>query len=199
MGGLSDLLARSRGLALFVGVLVVAAAIGAVVLAASLGDLRHANLPGHQWPPAGYYRNPFSNDPEDLLSFAEAARVRADFMIDGQIDVDAFSRGDVAALAGARTGNALSKVQELVTSNNTQGIAEREQVHDDTIVVGRLRNPNDPKAGPMWCVEERGSGTITYFSKATEVSIRAQTLRFDNRFWLVLTGQRYLITDVEVR
>ena len=200
MERLTDLLAGSPRRALVVGALVVAAAIGVVLLAASVGDLRHANLPDHPWPPPGTYRNPLDpTDQDDLLSSAEATRVKADLLNDGEIELRAFEQGDVEALSRSRTGNALGKVQELVASNNALGIAEREEIHRDSIVVGRLPNPNEPAAGPLWCVEERGSGSITYFSKATGATVRTQTLSFDYRFWLVLVGQRYLITDVEAR
>src|SRR5262245_50747027 len=82
---------------------IVAVVIGCVFVAAvavvlRVGDLRLANFPGHPYPPTGYYRNPFSDDPGDLIDAATAARVRADFQRDGQLEVDAFARGDASLL-----------------------------------------------------------------------------------------------------
>src|SRR5258707_8860476 len=68
---------------------VLAAVFAAVVAAgADLGDWRHSSFPGHPYPPPGYYRNPFSQDPGDLVPAAEAARVRADFLQDGRVELD---------------------------------------------------------------------------------------------------------------
>ena len=182
-----------------VGVALVAALVGAVWVVTTIGDPRYASLPGRPFPPNGYVRNPFSSDTADIFSAAEADGVKRDLLEDGRVELEAFEKGDVDALSRARTGNALVKVQEIVARNNAQGIAEREQIHVDRIVVGRLANPNDASGRATWCIEESGSSTITYFRKTTGATIRMQALSFDNRFWLVLVGQRYLIADVEVR
>jgi hypothetical protein len=175
--------------------LVVVGVFGAVVgVATRLGDLRHSSFPGHPYPPPGTYRNPFSNNPDDLVTASQAARVRAEFQRDSQIDLQAVERGDVALLPQARTGNALNSLHQLIESNNAQGVAEHEQVKDDALVVGRLPDPND--GGVTWCVEERGTATITYFTKGTGRTIRTQTVHFDYRTWLSPVGNRYLITDV---
>jgi hypothetical protein len=170
---------------------VFAAVLG---VASRYGDLRHASFPGHPYPPPGTYLNPFSKNPDDLVNAAEAARVRASFEKDSQIDLQAVERGDAALLTQVRSGNALNSLRQLVETNNAQGIAEREQVKDDALLVGRLPDPNDQRL--TWCVEERGTGAITYFTKATGQVIRTQTAAFDHRTWLALVGDRYLITDV---
>ena len=141
-------------------------------------------------------QNPFSSNPDDLLSAADVARVRLEFDRDSQIDLNAVESGDTAILAQARTGNALDSLRKLIDSNNARGLAEREQIKDDAIIVGRLPDPNDPRV--KWCVEERGSGTNTYFVKSTAQSVRTETVSFDHRIWLIADGHRYLITDVEV-
>ena len=198
MEGLTEVLAVSRRRALVVGALVVAVAAGAVLLVASFGDLRHANLPGRPWPPPGYYVNPFSNDPDDLISSAEADRVKADLLRDGEIELDALARGDGTKLDQADTGNSLSGLRRLIDANNSAGVVERQQVHLDAIVVGRLADPNSPSL-VTWCVEERGSGTVTRYLKTTGQTVRTESIKFVDRFWLVRVGDRYLITDVEVR
>jgi hypothetical protein len=165
-------------------------------VATRFGDLQHASFPGHPYPPPGTYRNPFANNPADLVNASQAARVKAEFQRDSQIDLQAVERGDAASLPQARTGNALNSLRQLIESNSSQGIAEREVIRDQAVVVGRLPDPNDGRV--MWCVEERGSGTNTYFLTSTGQPTRTQTISFDNRIWLVRVGDRYLITDVEV-
>lgn len=199
MERLTDLLAASRRRALVVGALVVAAGLGVVLLAASVGDLRHANLPGHPWPPPGTYRNPFDPaNPDDLLRSAEAERVKADLLSDGQIELDAFAKGDGTRLDQADTGNSLARLRQLLGANNAAGVVERQDVHLDAIVVGRLADPARPSL-VTWCVEERGSGTVTRLLKATGQPVQTQHITLADRFWLVRVGDKYLITDVEVR
>lgn len=183
------------------GTLITAALLvalfGAVIaLATAYGPLRNTSFPGHPYPPAGYVQNPFSSNPDDLVSAVDVARVRSEFDRDSQIDLRAVETGDTTILTQARTGNALDSLRKLIDANNAQGIAEREQIKDDAIIVGRLPDPNDPRV--KWCVEERGSGTNTYFVKSTGQVLRTETISFDHRIWLVADGDRYLITDVEV-
>ena len=173
------------------------AAFAAVIVVTTKADaLRHGSFPGHPYPPAGFYRNPYP-DAEELVSAAEAARVKADLLQDGQVELQALEQGDSSAIAQADTGNSLAKLRQLIDGNNASGVAEHEAVRIDAIVVGLLPDPNNPQV--KWCVEERGSGTITYFTKTNGQTLRSQTVTFDNRFWLVRLGNRYLITDVEVR
>jgi hypothetical protein len=176
---------------------VVIVALFAVVIgvASTYGPLRHTSFPGHPYPPAGYVQNPFSSNPDDLLSRADVARLRSEFDRDGQIDLQAVATGDTTVLSQARTGNALDSLRKLIDGNNAQGIAEREQVKDDAVIVGQLPDPGGPSQ-VKWCVEERGTGTITYFVKSTGTVVRTQTIPFDYRTWLAQVGDRYLITDV---
>src|SRR5262245_31064420 len=118
-----------RTLITAVGLVVLFTAVIATVSVS--GPLRHANFPGHPYPPPGFYINPFSGNPDDLVDAAEAGRVRADLLSDGQIELKAVEQGDVNALAQSRTGVALAKVQQIVADNNARGIAEREEVHLD--------------------------------------------------------------------
>jgi hypothetical protein len=178
------------------GAALVAAFAAVIVVTTKLDDLRHANFPGHPYPPAGFYRNPYPNS-EELVNAAEAAKVKADLLQDGQVELQALEHGDSAVVAQADAGNSLARLRQLIDSNNAGGIAEHQAVRIDSIVVGRLQDPNDRQV--KWCVEERGSGTITYFAKSNGQTLRRQTVAFDNRFWMVRVGPRYLITDVEVR
>ena len=181
---------------LIVSAVLVTAFAAIVVVTTKAADLRHANFPGHPYPPAGYYRNPYPNS-DELVNSAQAAQVKADLLRDGQIELQALEHGDSTAIAQADTGNSLARLRQLIDGNNASGIAEHEAVRIDSIVVGLLQDPNDPHV--KWCVEERGSGTITYFTKSNGQTLRSQTVAFDNRFWMVRVGQRYLITDVEIR
>jgi hypothetical protein len=181
---------------LIVSAALMAAFAAVVVVTTKADDLRHANFPGHPYPPAGYYRNPYPNS-DELVNSAQAAQVKADLLSDGQIELQALEHGDSTAIAQADTGNSLVKLRQLIDGNNTSGIAEHQAVRIDSIVVGLLQDPNDRQV--KWCVEERGSGTITYFTKSNGLALRSQAITFDNRFWMVRVGQRYLITDVEVR
>src|SRR5437016_3565772 len=128
---------------LIVALVVIGAFAAVVGVASRYGDLRHASFPGHPYPPPGTYVNPFSKNPDDLVNASDAARVRAEFARDSQIDLQAVERGDMTLLPQARTGNALNSLRQLIEANNAQGIAEREQVKDDALLVGRLPDPND--------------------------------------------------------
>jgi hypothetical protein len=194
--GVAGLAVGSWRSTLIAAAVLVVLFVAVIAVATTSGPLRHSSFPGHPYPPSGFVQNPFSSNSDDLLSAADVARVRSEFDRDGQIDLRAVESGDTAILTQARTGNALDSLRKLIDANNGQGIAEREQIKDDAIVVGRLPDPNDPRI--KWCVEERGSGTNTYFVKSTGQSIRTEKVSFDHRIWLVPDGDRYLITDVEV-
>ncbi len=194
--GVAGLTVGSWRGALVTAAVLVILFVAATALGSTYGPLRHASFPGHPYPPSGFVQNPFSSSPDDLLSAADVARVRSEFDRDSQIDLNAVESGDTAILTQARTGNALDSLRKLIDSNNARGLAEHEQIKDDAIIVGRLPDPNDP--GVKWCVEERGSGTNTYFVKSTGQTVRTETVSFDHRIWLVAAGDRYLITDVEV-
>ena len=194
--GMAGLPVSSWRATLITAVVIVALFVVVIGVASTYGPLRRTSFPGHPYPPAGYVQNPFSSNPDDLLSKADVARVRAEFDRDSQVDLQAVATGDATVVSQARTGAALDSLRKVVEANNAQGIAEREQIKDDAVVVGRLPDPNDPRV--VWCVEERGSGTNTYFVKSTGQSVRTETVSFDHRIWLVADGDRYLITDVEV-
>lgn len=181
---------------LIVALILIALFAAVVVVASARGPLRHVSFPGHPYPPPGLVQNPFS-DRDDLLDETDVVRVRSEFQRDSQVDLVAVERGDAGLLEQARTGNALDSLVRLIESNNAQGIAEREQVSDDAVIVGRLPDPNDPEH-VTWCVEERGRGTNTYFAKTTGQPVRTETVTFDHRTWLARAGDRYLIKDVEV-
>ncbi len=181
---------------LITAVLLVALFVVVIGVATSYGPLRYASFPGHPYPPVGYVKNPLSSNSDDLLSTAEVARVRSDFIQDGAIDIQAIARGGSSTLTEARTGRALDNLRQFIDSNNAQGIIERQEVSDDSVVVGRLSDPNDPRI--TWCVEERGSATVTDVVKSSGQVARTDTVRFGNRIWLTQVGGRYLIADVEV-
>src|SRR5262245_23244272 len=114
--------------------MVLVVLFAAAIAAASVsGPLRHASFPGHPYPPPGFYINPFTGNPDDLVDANEAGRVRADLLSDGQIELRAVEQGDVNALSQSRTGAALAKVQRIVADNNARGIAEREEVRLDAV------------------------------------------------------------------
>jgi hypothetical protein len=161
-----------------------------------LADLRYVNVPlVHLYPPAGYVQNPFNpSNRGDLINVSEAARVKADLLRDGQVELQALEAGDPALLGGADTGRAREKLAALIAKNNASGLIERQQMKLDAIVVGRLPDPNDPSI--VWAVEERGIGTISRYSKSGGSPVSQQTIRFTAKFWLLKLGERYLIADV---
>jgi hypothetical protein len=179
-------------------ILIAFLVVAVLAITGRLGDLRYANIPlVHPYPPAGYYSNPFNpGDRGDLVNAAEAGRVKADLLHDGDIELAAFAAGDPSGLTQAETSNALKAAQQLMASNNSKGVFERAQNHLDSIVVGRLADPND--ASVMWCVEERGTSTITLVDKSTGKTVQTQSIRFDSKYWLVQTGAHYLIADVAI-
>lgn len=167
-----------------------------------LAGLRYADIPWiHPYPPAGYYINPLNpaGDRGDLVNASEASRVKAELLADGRIELAALEQGDQNVAAQADIGNALVKLQQLIAQNNAAGVFERQQTHLDAVVVGRLADPNAPNDTSFnWCVEEKGTGTITKFSKSTGEQLASDTVRVDAKFWLVLSSGRYLITDTQI-
>jgi hypothetical protein len=188
----------ARTLAVAVILIIAFALVAGLALAGQLSDLRYTNIPVvHPYPPAGYYQNPFNpTDRGDLINAAEANRVKTDLLKDGQLELDAFARGDASLLSQADTGRALAKSQDLMARNNASGLFERAENHPDSLVVGRLQDPNDPSI--TWCVHENGSAVISFVSKSTGQVLSTQRVRYDSKFWLVRSGDRYLIADAQI-
>lgn len=164
-----------------------------------LADLRYANIPWiHPYPPAGYFINPLNptQDRGDLVSAFEAARVKADLTADGQMEIDAFAHGQASELSQAETGRALVQAQQSIANNDHAGVFELADNGIQSTVVGRLADPNDSTI--TWCVEERGSTTLTFVSKATGTVARKDSFSFDAKYWLALVGGKYLIADVQI-
>jgi hypothetical protein len=189
--------ARSWRITAIVAAVIVLCFVAAILLATNTVDVRHANFPGHPYPPAGYYVNPFSQDPDDLVNAAQANQVKADLLEDGNIELRALETGDANLLNRSTTGDALAALRKLIDQNSANGVYEKDQSHIDSIVVGRLSDPN--RSGVTWCIEEHGTGSVSYISKADGSVRQGAKKRFENRFWLERVGDRYLITDVEVR
>ncbi len=179
-------------------VVLILGSIAVLGATGRLGDLRYLNIPLiRPWPPAGYYQNPFNpTDRGDVVNFADASKVKADLLADGQIELQAVRDGNTAALDGADSGNRLQKLSQVIADDNAKGIYGTESTNYSSVVVGRLADPNAPTA--TWCVEERGTSTIKYLSKSTGGVVQTDTFRFDDKFWLVWSGTRYLITDAGI-
>jgi len=179
--------------------LVIWLVFASLALTGRLADLRYLHVPVvHPYPPAGYVQNPFNpSDKGDLINVGEAARVKADLLRDGELELQALELGDATLLIEAAVGRARDRLSALITQNNSAGLFEREQIRLDAITVGRLPDPNDPSI--VWMVEERGVGTIFFFSKGTNGLSRHESVKFTSRFWLVKMGDRYLIADALVR
>ena len=186
------------GLAAAVVVLILGtvAVLGAT---GHMGDLRYVNIPLlHPWPPAGYYQNPFNpTDRGDIVSASEAAKVKNDLVADGQVELQADRAADGSLLAGADTGNRLTKLRAALAQNRAAGVSEDFTNQLTSVRAGKLADPND--ASVTWCVEELGTSRITLTSLTNGQVIRQYTIRFDDKFWMVLVGGRYLITDAEVQ
>ena len=186
------------GLAAAVVVLILGtvAVLGAT---GHMGDLRYVNIPLlHPWPPAGYYQNPFNpTDRGDIVNASEAAKVKNDLVADGQVELQADRAADGSLLAGADTGNRLTKLRAALAQNRAAGVSEDFTNQLTSVRAGKLADPND--ASVTWCVEEVGTSRITLTSLTNGQVIRQYTIRFDDKFWMVLVGGRYLITDAEVQ
>ena len=177
---------------LLLGTVVVLGATG------RLGDLRYANIPLiHPWPPSGFYQNPFNpTDRGDLVNSADAAKVKADLVADGQIVLQATRSGDGSHLTEADTGNNLVRLRSVLARNAADGVTEDFTNQLTKVTVGKLADPNDPTV--TWCVEEIGTSRITYSRTSDGSVVRTQLIKFDDRFWLILQSGHYLITDVQV-
>lgn len=188
-----------RGAATAALLLAVAVVTGLGLLAISgrLAGLQYANVPVvHPYPPTGQYVNPFTGDPRDLVSSSEAEKMKSDLLHDGDLQLAALAQGNAAVLPQTATGNYLRRLTETVAMNNAQGVVYREQHHLDSVVVGRLPDPNATSIS--WAVEERGSGEAAYISKASGKTVSSYRGHFRNRFWLARVGDRYLIADAEI-
>lgn len=119
--------------------------------------------------------------------------MRADLLRDGEIEVVAAEKGDVGMLSSGLTGRALERFTALVQQNNTQDLAERTVNHFDSVVAGRLSDPNDPSIG--WAVKESGTATLIFTSRSSGAVTRQERVAFTSTFWLVRTGDHYLIVD----
>jgi hypothetical protein len=181
--------------AIFVLILGSIAALGAT---GRLGDFRYLNIPLiHPWPPAGYDQNPFNpTDRGDLVSSTEAAKVKADLVTDGQIELQATRTGDGSHLTEADTGNNLVRLRSVLARNAADGVTEDFSNQITKVTVGKLADPNDPNV--TWSVEEIGTSRITYSRTSDGSVVRTQLTKFDDRFWLVEQSGHYLITDVQV-
>jgi hypothetical protein len=179
-----------------VAVVLMAAFIVVLVAASGIGPLRYASFPGHPYPPAGYVQDPFSTNPDDMLSTADVARVRSDFERDGSVELDAFATGNAGVLSQADAGGRLQTLRQLVAQNSAAGIVQRYENHVRSIVVGRRATPAGTSI--TWSVDEQGTAALADVEKATGTVLRTRSYRFDSRFWLAMGGGRYLITDAAI-
>lgn len=193
-------LGRGGGLlaGLLLAAVVVVAGFGWLSVTGRLAGLQYANVPiVHPYPPQGQIVNPFTGDPRDLVSSAEAAKVKSDLLHDGDLQLAALAQGSTAVLPQTATGNYLAKLNETVAADNAQGVVYREQHQLTSVVVGRLPDPNAPTT-ISWAVEERGSGDAAYVSKSSGKTVSSYHGHFQNRFWLARVGDRYLIADAQI-
>jgi len=186
------------GLAAVVLVLILGS-IAVLGATGQLSDLRYLNIPLiHPWPPAGNYQNPFNpTDRGDIVNASQAAKVKSDLVEDGQVELKAYRSSDGSLLDGADTGNRLVKLRAALVQNHAAGVSEDFTNQLTSVRVGKLADPND--ASVTWCVEEVGTSRITLTNAANGQTIRQYTIRFDDKFWMVLVGGRYLITDAAVQ
>ncbi len=186
------------GLAAVVLVLILGS-IAVLGATGQLSDLRYLNIPLiHPWPPAGNYQNPFNpTDRGDIVNASQAAKVKSDLVEDGQVELKAYRSSDGSLLDGADTGNRLVKLRAALVQNHAAGVSEDFTNQLTSVRVGKVADPND--ASVTWCVEEVGTSRITLTNAANGQTIRQYTIRFDDKFWMVLVGGRYLITDAEVQ
>jgi hypothetical protein len=180
-----------------IGAAVILGAFGvAIALVARHPDLGRASFPGHPYPPAGYERNPFGASADDLVSSAEAARVKADFQRDGQTELDAFALGDASLLMQADAGGRLATLQRVIDQNNRASFVQRYMNEVDSVVVGRQAIAGSSTVA--WSVEEKGSAIVSDIAKGDGRELHRQSYRFDGRYWLTKAGDRYLITDAAI-
>lgn len=197
---MGDLLVGSwvrTGVVALLALLIFAVSAWAVATG-RLAGLRYADIPWiHPYPPAGFYVNPLNptGDRGDLIDAANANRVKADLLMDGELELKALQANDISLLGQADTGNSLATIRSLLLQNQAAGLTEDFQNNLTSIRVGKLTDPND--ASVTWCVEEIGTSRITLTKATSGEVVRQSSIRFDDKFWMVIVGGRYLITDVE--
>jgi hypothetical protein len=178
------------------GILCLLLLVTWLTAGSGFAQLGYLNFPGHQYPPTGFYRNPFSNDPGDLINASEAARVKADWKVDGDQSLKALATGDDSTLEQSMTGSSLADFRVRIKQNNDNGFAEREQNQPITDVVGKLMDPSENRLA--WCVEEKASGASDLIDKSTGRVVGHKTYHYDTKFWLVMVDGRYLITNAHI-
>ena len=196
MAGISTRGRRPRMARVAVGVAIALVAVLLLGVAISrMVDLRYLNVPVlHPYPPAGYEQNPFNpTNRADLISTAEAAKVKADLLADGKIEVDAAATGDGSHLGQGELGRSLDAIKAIIQSNLDRGLLEKSSTRLDSVVAGHLADPND--ATIVWCVEEHGTTTLTYLRRDDGAVTELRSFPFEGRFWVVNRGGRYLIAD----
>ncbi len=187
----------ARTVAAAVAVLTIFGIVAGLAVTGRLGDLRHANIPVvHPWPPAGSIQNPFNpTDRGDVIDRATAQRVAADLVTDGQIELQAARTGDGSKLDQADAGNNLTRIRSVLARNAANGVTQDFNNQITKVTVGRLADPNN--AGVTWCVEEIGTSRVTSTRTSDGSVVKVEFFRFDDLFWLVERGGRFLITDVQ--
>lgn len=176
-----------------VAMLLFAVIVG-LTLTGRLGDLKYWSFPGHPYPPTGYYFNPFnSGDKGDLVNSADAARVKADLLADGKVELAAETSGDTATLAQGDGGRRLQVMRDRISTNTAQGLRARFENQLSTVAVGHLTDPADPSV--TWCSEEHGQSIITMYRSSDSSVVSVLRIRFDGKFWLKRVGDRYVIVD----
>jgi len=189
----------TRTIAVLAVLIALAAILSGLAYSGRFGDLRYANIPlVHPWPAQGYTFNDLDpGNRTDVISAAEAAKVRSDLLADGKVEIDAYAHGLTDPLSQADTGRALARAAQGVIANNHAGFYEMAGSQLDSVVVGRLADPNDSSI--QWCVVERGVSNLAFVAQATGATVRSESFKFEGRFWLIKVGDRYLIADVEIR
>lgn len=176
-----------------VAVLLFAVIMGLAVTG-RLGDLKYWSFPGHPYPPTGYYVNPFnSGDMGDLVNAADAARVKADLLTDGKVELAAETSGDIGTLAQGDGGRRLQVMRDRITTNAAQGLRARFENQLSSVVVGHLTDPADPSV--TWCSEEHGQSVITMYRSSDSTVVSVRRVKFGGKYWLKRVGDRYVIVD----
>ncbi len=175
-------------------VVLLFAVIMGLAVTGHLGDLKYWSFPGHPYPPAGYYINPFNSvDKGDLVNSSEAARVKADLVADGKVELAAETSGDIATLAQGDAGGRLKVMRDRITTNTAQGLRARFENQLSSVVVGYLTDPADSSV--RWCSEEHGESIVTTYRSSDAAVVSVRRIKFDAKFWLKRVGDRYLIVD----
>jgi DNA-binding SARP family transcriptional activator len=118
-------------------------------------------------------------------------RIRRDFINDQAGEIQSLREGDTFAAAGKLIDDASYDLIVRLSRDRFNGQIEEVKINSDSIKVMRGGDSRFPPDAIV--VEQTGSKTITYRGRTTGDLVRVENIKFDNKYRMVVSGDRYAI------